>query len=222
METILNKIITDEPVPDPISSDKFKEDFNDLSFFGTRDIHNNDKQLLNYYWFHQGFTESECQRIISLAQKKYEQKGGTTFGAGGEYRKSTVRWLPPSLSTEWIYQKLKGFVKEANGIFSLDLTGFTEYLQFTEYEGVGAKYGYHVDVGPNNWHRKLSIVVQLTRPEEYTGGDLNISTGGNVMTAPKDIGNVILFPSFLQHEVLPLESGNRYSLVSWVSGPPWR
>ena len=187
METVLNKIISDEPIADPISSDKFKNDFNDLSFFGTRDVHNNNKQLLNYYWFDQGFSKSECEKIISLAQNNYEQTGGTTFGAGGEYRKSTVRWLPPSSNTEWIYEKLKWFVKESNEVFSLDITGFTEYLQFTEYEGAGAKYGYHVDVGPNNWHRKLSIVVQLTDPKNYTGGDLNISTGGNVITPPKDI-----------------------------------
>ena len=62
METVLNKIISDEPIADPISSDKFKNDFNDLSFFGTRDVHNNNKQLLNYYWFDQGFSKSECDK----------------------------------------------------------------------------------------------------------------------------------------------------------------
>ena len=64
--------------------------------------------------------------------------------------------------------------------------------------------------------------MQLSDPSEYQGGDLNISTGGNIMTPEKDLGNVIIFPSILQHEVLPIISGNRYSLVSWVSGPAWR
>lgn len=198
------------------------EDFNDICFFGARDVNDASKQLLNFYWFKNGFSKEECEQIVTTAQKFYEQVGGTTFGAGSDFRKSTVRWLTPSSKTQWIFEKLKNFVKEANSIFTLDITGFTEYLQFTEYEGAGTKYGYHVDVGPRNWHRKLSIVVQLSDPSEYQGGDLNISTGGNVMTPEKDLGNVIIFPSILQHEVLPIISGNRYSLVSWVSGPAWR
>ncbi len=196
----------------------------DLNFFGTR-IEDNKKQLLNYYWFKGGFSFKECDDIVSLS-KSYKKEGGGTFGGDGgdedAYRKSTVRWLPPDDRTHWIYYRLKEYVSEANEVFSLDICGFTEFLQFTEYDGKGSKYGSHVDIGPGHWHRKLSIVVQLSNPNDYKGGDFHISTGGEELAPSKGRGDVILFPSILQHEVLPLISGNRYSLVSWVSGPAWK
>ena len=37
-----------------------------------------------------------------------------------------------------------------------------------------------------------------------------------------EFGDVLLFPSFTQHQITPITKGIRYSLVSWVSGPPWR
>ena len=212
-----DQIITEEVK----SSEKMAADFGDLPFFGTR-VEDKTKQLLNYYWFKEAFSLKECDDIISLS-KSYKKEGGSTFGGDGtEYRKSNVRWLPPDERTNWIFHRLKEYTSEANGVFSLDICGFTEFLQFTEYEGKGSKYGYHVDVGPGNWHRKLSIIVQLSNPNDYEGGDVHINTGGPPILVPKERGNVILFPSILQHEVLPLVSGNRYSLVSWVSGPAWK
>jgi PKHD-type hydroxylase len=193
----------------------------DLNFFGTR-IEDSKKQLLNFYWFKGGFSLNECDDIISLSQSYKKESGGTFGGDEGAYRKSVVRWLPPDDRTHWIYHRLKEYASEANEIFSLDVCGFTEFLQFTEYEGKGSKYGSHVDIGPGHWHRKISIVVQLSDPNDYKGGDFHISTGGENFRPPKERGNVILFPSILQHEVLPLVSGNRYSLVSWVSGSPWK
>jgi PKHD-type hydroxylase len=35
---------------------------------------------------------------------------------------------------------------------------------------------------------------------------------------PRGKGNVVIFPSFLLHRVVPLTSGNRKSLVLWVGG----
>ena len=102
------------------SSEKMAADFGDLPFFGTR-VENDKKQLLNYYWFKGGFSLNECDDIISLS-KSFKQEGGGTFGASeGLYRKSTVRWLPPDERTHWIYHRLKEYVSEANGVFSLDI-----------------------------------------------------------------------------------------------------
>ena len=195
----------------------------DVNHFGTR-IDNSVKQLLNYYWFEDGFNPEECNKIIKVA-KKYPQTIGSTFSDSqneNQYRKSNVRWIELEESSYWIYEKLMHMAIEANKVFSLDITGFTENLQFTEYEGAGSKYDYHMDIGNGNWHRKLSIVVQLTNPNSYTGGELFLSTGGNKIHCPNKWGAVIVFPSILQHEVIPIQSGNRYSLVSWISGSPWR
>ena len=66
-----------------------------------------------------------------------------------------------------------------------------------------------------------SIVVQLTDPSEYEGGDLEILTTENPFWAAKEKGSCILFPSFCLHKVHPVTKGLRNSLVLWVSGPPF-
>ena len=83
-----------------------------------------------------------------------------------------------------------------------------------------------------NMHRKLSMSVQLSKPEDYEGGDLkfnlrglNSSNEDTIMSPPpefKQQGSVIVFPSFHRHRVTPVTSGIRHSLVTWVEGPHWR
>ena len=55
--------------------------------------------------------------------------------------------------------------------------------------------------------RKLSMIVQLSKPENYVGGDLRFNLRGldgvnsdNVMSPPpefKQQGSIVIFPSFL-------------------------
>ena len=184
------------------------------------------KDLLQYYWYESVFSPDQCQEIINIG-KSYPQEGGQTFsGAGGEpssIRSSTIRWIDyRDPRVEWLVSQLGYMVKEANRqLYKLDLYGFTEKLQFTEYEGQGRHYDWHPDIGPNMSKRKISIVVQLSDEKDYEGGELLINTG-QLLVPSKSQGSVILFPSFLMHKVEPLRSGNRYSLVSWVSGNTWR
>jgi PKHD-type hydroxylase len=71
-------------------------------------------------------------------------------------------------------------------------------------------------------NRKISVVVQLSDPSDYTGGELNLNGGNGIITAPKEKNTVIIFPSFVLHRVTPVLTGIRKSLVTWVAGPPLR
>ena len=66
--------------------------------------------------------------------------------------------------------------------------------------------------------RKLSITIQLNSREEFEGGRLTINGEGTDM----DMGDLIVFPSILVHEVEEVTDGNRYAFVGWVDGAPWR
>ena len=33
---------------------------------------------------------------------------------------------------------------------------------------------------------------------------------------------LIVFSSYLYHRITPITKGHRYSIVGWVSGPPWK
>jgi hypothetical protein len=77
--------------------------------------------------------------------------------------------------------------------------------------------------------RKLSMTLNLTDPSDYTGGDLKFDFGphagrGRFKTC-KEIrprGSIIIFPSFIHHQVTPVTKGTRYSLVIWSLGKPFR
>ena len=36
----------------------------------------------------------------------------------------------------------------------------------------------------------------------------------------QDRGDMIMFPSFMRHQALPVTKGTRKCLVIWISGPP--
>ena len=101
-------------------------------------------------------------------------------------------------------------------------------MQFGEYkEDDKGFYDWHADQGlvTNKLiDRKLSIVVQLTDPSEYEGGQLEFNVEGNLFT-PNNFekkGSVIVFPAFYMHRVTPVTKGVRNSLVAWVNGPNFR
>ena len=55
--------------------------------------------------------------------------------------------------------------------------------------------------------RKLSFVLQLSDPDDYEGGNLQLlDEGGATYFAPRKRGTVILFDSRTQHRVLPVKS----------------
>jgi PKHD-type hydroxylase len=74
--------------------------------------------------------------------------------------------------------------------------------------------------------RKVSAVLQLSDPKTYEGGRLKLQ---NTYTAdffePPEFearGSIVVFPSFLLHQVTPVTKGNRYSAVAWATGPQFR
>ena len=67
--------------------------------------------------------------------------------------------------------------------------------------------------------RKLTMVIQLSDPSEYEGGQLELFEDIQI---PKQKGLVAMFPSFGNyHRVTPVLSGTRKVLVAWIWGPPF-
>jgi len=77
--------------------------------------------------------------------------------------------------------------------------------------------------------RKLSTTINLTAPEEYEGGNLKFDFGPHSegeryheCTEIRPQGSLVVFPSFVHHQVTPVSVGTRYSLVLWSLGNPFR
>jgi PKHD-type hydroxylase len=108
-------------------------------------------------------------------------------------------------------------------MWKFDVHSIVDSIQYTEYPHGNGHYDWHIDIGPASInHRKISIVVQLSDPEEYEGGELEIWSGATPVTIPKKKGNIVIFPSFLMHRVTPVTKGLRKSLVLWVGGGSYK
>jgi PKHD-type hydroxylase len=176
----------------------------------------------NYYYFADGFTSEECDKIIALAELLPKQKA-TTVGHDEEmvsdYRKSEISWIPQTEEYAWLYNKITELAQVANSsMWNYDIWGYDDDLQFTRYYDDGGHYDWHADLGPGISNRKLSCVIQLSDPEDYEGGDLQLNPGGGSTTVPKKRGQVTFFSSFVLHRVTPVVSGTRMSLVTWLAG----
>jgi PKHD-type hydroxylase len=177
----------------------------------------------NWAYIEQLFTKEECEQIITLGESLLPKTAEVVSGVQTEIRDSKVSWILPSKNSESIFQKLTDAVNVVNEkYFNFDLDGFSEGLQFTKYEAPSGKYDLHIDKIYKQATRKLSVVVQLSDPDEYEGGKLDIQTSNEPHSMVRRQGHAVLFPSYILHGVTPVTKGTRYSLVAWLTGPQFK
>lgn len=178
-----------------------------------------------YVFWQNGFSEDELQYIIDYCDGLSIKDGTVQDNAtlNKKVRKSGVAWIELNNETEWLYDRL-GFISNRlnTEFFGFDLFGFREHFQFTTYTADNDFYEWHADTtGRFECPRKLSIVLQLSDPSEYEGGDLEIF-GTTVTKVQKEKGTVVAFPSWAIHRVTPVTSGVRKTIVVWLTGPSFK
>ena len=188
-----------------------------------------DANQTNYYWFEEGFTSQELAMIEDQISRLDFVRGVTQAGDGLEetdYRRSSIKWVPFDDEFKWIYDKIGAMAYEANKeMFHFDLWSMPENIQYTEYyASEKGHYDWHMDIGTEELsQRKISITVQLSDSDEYTGGELQLWPGGTYpIQAPRGKGNVVIFPSFMMHRITPVLTGTRKSFVLWLGGGHYR
>ena len=172
------------------------------------------------------FTDEEVEQLCIVAERRSQQEGVVDVGIkNDETRISDVRWIEQSNDTEWIYERLAYIANNINGKFyKFDVFGFNEHMQYTVYDGdKGGHYTWHMDMGSSsNTPRKMTLVLQLSDPSEYEGGDLEILAKPTIDQVKKEKGLVAAFPSYVLHRVTPVTKGIRKTLVIWVTGPSFK
>ena len=180
-----------------------------------------DQTNLFAFW-NEAFSKEECQTIIDIAKDKGLIKG-TTQGDVKNVRDSKISWLYPTDNMDWVFRRVTDIVLNLNErFFKFNLFGINEGFQFTNYEAPSGKYGKHVDRATNMPVRKLSISIQLTDPKKYKGGELYLYEDDKGTIMDKMQGTLVMFPSYVLHEVMPVTKGIRNSLVTWVTGKQFK
>lgn len=180
-----------------------------------------------------GFTDQELSDIEKYCDKDLELKKATIAGKTDEdefsaIRNSKVAWISYNQETVWFYDRMAYIARCLNGQFyKFDLWGFSEDFQYTVYDGTEKDhYTWHVDMISESANttppRKLSMVLQLSDPESYNGGNLQIMTSSSFTDVRKERGLVTAFPSYILHRVTPVTKGIRKTIVIWTTGPQFR
>ena len=163
------------------------------------------------------FSPEECKKIIDIAKDKGLVSGETS--GKSNVRSSKVSWLYGIDNLEWVFKRLTDVILNLNDrFFKFDISGLNEGLQFTNFKAPSDKYGKHIDRAYDFLTRKLSISIQLTDPSKYEGGELIIYEDDTGTEMKKEQGTLVMFPSWMLHEVKPVTKGERNSLVAWVTG----
>ena len=164
-------------------------------------------------------SKEKCDELVNLCKATCILKDGTTFNSDKQHRQTKVAFT----ENPQIKQIAQDYALAANrAVFGFDVD-YIPAIQFGEYSQ-GSFYGWHHDI---DWHanrmydRKLSIVIQLTNETEYEGGFFEFKST-ETPRGFRSQGSILVFPSYLEHQVTKITQGTRYSLVCWAEGPRWR
>lgn len=200
-------------------------------------------------WYYTDLPESVVDMITEDLSVKFDSQMGDSKLMGDalnkDKRNSQNAWIP---TDHWLGGFIWHYISRANREnFLYDLRCIDgESMQYTQY-GPGQFYSWHNDAGlachykpvtvgnrvegraqdfveeNTELVRKLSFVLQLSDPDDYEGGNLQLlDEAGKSYFAPRQRGTVVLFDSRTQHRVLPVTSGLRKSIVGWTVGPRWK
>jgi len=147
-----------------------------------------------------------------------------------EKRNSQIAWIEDSKLKDYIFTQFESANTDPDWGFDLDAI---EDLQYSIYERsetdqFHGHYDWHNDVlisldQPRRC-RKLSMTMMLSQVgEDYEGGNFQFATihSGNAQHHSLELnyGDILVFPSFMEHRVNFVTKGVRRVLVAWAWGP---
>lgn len=156
------------------------------------------------------------------------QVGGHNGGVvSEETRRTDVGWMGVTQETLPIWQSISSAVSDVNRrYFHFDLTGCYEPAQLGLYTAKDqGHYNWHMDASmcDSKTPRKLTMVMSLSDPSEFEGGELQVKIGNDeAQVLELARGRAWFFPSWVLHKVTPVTKGVRRSLVLWAGGPAFR
>ncbi|NDV02507.1 2OG-Fe(II) oxygenase [Pseudoroseicyclus tamaricis] len=172
------------------------------------------------------FSAAECDHLALIVAEAPAQAARLVGQRESNMRRADLVWIDEVAGAEWVMDRLIEITARANReAFGFDLTDFSESPQVARYDAAReGHFDWHSDIGDGRLaaRRKLTLVVQLSEPEEYEGGALEIMPSGHVVAAERGRGAATLFPSYLLHRVTPVTAGVRQSLTVWAHGPAFR
>ena len=142
------------------------------------------------------FTKEECESIVSY---------NDTYITNWEMRDRKYNSQPInySLETFWIFNKLKSFVENQTDVEIRTIKDQIHFHKFTK----GDWFGKHNDIRDG---RIYAVGVLLN--DNFEGGDFKLYNPNEIILN-KVVGNTYIFDARIDHEIVPILEGERFSLL---------
>lgn len=176
--------------------------------------------MLRHPFLVQGvFSPQECEQVITTCSP-YPPVYTSTEAERRKQPQGVRRIMPAKAPlTQQVIQRLLPVLKRVNQEqYHFQVSGI-ESPHFCTYQ-VGECSPWHHDfAGDNCTNRKLTLLVFLSSPDCFTGGQFHVFPFTE--REQQQQGNLLIFPAYLMHQVEPVLSGVRYSLITWALGTPF-
>lgn len=148
------------------------------------------------------FTKNECDKIINLSStlQKVERD---EFPRPISYDFYSIGW---SESTKWIFDRMDSYFTETTGIKVIKQLNAIHLFDYS----VGDRFCKHRDIYYDNQIYNIGVCLN----ENYEGGEF-VLYEPEYKVLPKNTGEIYTFNHSLEHEVLEVKKGNRWSLIGF-------
>ena len=158
------------------------------------------------------------QSIIDIgkSQKLEEARIGGESSTSNNIRSTKISWIMDKTILLTLKDKMLEINKSKN--WNYDITDMFPFQYSVYHEN--DHYDWHVDTGSaylKQKERKISFSLILN--DNYKGGELEFKNSDENISLDLNKGDMVTFPSFLEHRVKPVLNGTRISLVGWMLGP---
>lgn len=163
------------------------------------------------------FSKEQCLKILENCIEELWLP--TKVVGSGDLHQAKRQKLRGDLQ-DFPFMDIRAVTKGANEeIYDFNLLGIIDqdFPQIFKYDAKDY-YNWHIDLNPMAPSRKLSFIINLSSPEDYSGGDLeflNIDSNGYGLN---DLGACMVFPSYTTWRISPLTSGTKLIIVGHVHG----
>ncbi len=147
------------------------------------------------------FTKDECKQIISLSNiipKTIRDESPRPIS----YNFYSIGW---SENTKWIFDRLDLYFTEVTGIKVIKSLNVVHLFDYSK----GDRFGKHKDIYYDNQVHNIGVCLN----EDYEGGEFVLYQPYKVL--PKKSGTIYTFKHTVEHEVLEVISGHRWSLIGF-------
>lgn len=157
--------------------------------------------------------ENGCRYDYDAGEERFED----------DSRRCKVAWVEDQPLKSFVYSEFQNANKKSDWKYVLDSI---EHLQYTVYNS-NDHFDWHKDYVSNPEYavcRKLSMTIVLSEQGiDYEGGyfEFQYLDQGKIHNEQLSLkkGDILVFPSTMNHRVSPITSGVRKVLVGWAWGP---